>query len=83
MGLFDNLEMEYKNIKPSTGDQFQTKSLGCTLGRFKIDEEGNLFKRLSDAWYSYPHEGYFEFHDGVDNYEAWFTGGKITNIKKK
>jgi len=81
--MFDYLQVEYNDIKPSTGDQFQTKSLGGKLEKYKIDGEGKLHKRLSDAWYPYPHEGYFEFHDGVNRYESWFFGGKISNINKK
>jgi len=82
MGVIDYLQVEYKDIKPSTGDYFCTKQFSCMGEKYKLDEEGKLHKRLSDAWYPFPHEGYFSFYDGTYNYSGTFVNGKITNMTK-
>lgn len=83
MGMFDDIDVDYPlpGLPNGHDRKFQTKSLGCVLATYSVDEHGGLWQGGEAVRYS----GEIEFHDfdpdhGYLSYRAWFRDGRLLDL---
>jgi len=82
MGLFDTLRCEHELPDGISADEFQTKSLGCTLSTYHLSAGGQL---LDSNGHDTGFHGVFRFYTaspekGWHEFEAKFTDGQLVHL---
>jgi len=83
MGMFDDIQCDYPLPLPEyQRNHFQTKSLHCTLSRYRITKDGRLVDGFAQE---VPYDGDLYFYDiprpgGWIEFRATFREGRVTEL---